>query len=396
MTQLQGLTPEMYKAIVAVVDDRMKSIRVTRREYDRLVAAQARTEAALDRLAEAQARTEARLDALAEAQARTEARLDALAEAQARTEARVNELAEAQARTEARVKELAEAQRRTEEALKALAEAQARTEARVKELAEAQARMEAEFQKYREASEARFARIEAALDRLAEAQARTEARVKELAEAQARTEARVKELAEAQARTEAEFQKYREASEARFARIEATLDRLTEAQAQTEAQLRDLVQVVKKMQDTLAAVKGRQLEFNYHYRAGAYFGPLLRRLRAFLPVELESELETRLSAEDFRDLLSLDLVVTGQPRHLPDAPQVWLAVEVSSVVDRHDVERAIHRAGLLRRAGLRAIPVVAGEDITVGAQRDAEAHRVVVLQDGQALFWEAALADVLG
>jgi DNA repair exonuclease SbcCD ATPase subunit len=336
MTQLQGLTPEMYKAIVAVVDDRMKSIRVTRREYDRLVAAQARTEAALDRLAEAQARTEARLDALAEAQARTEARLDALAEAQARTEARVNELAEAQARTEARVKELAEAQRRTEEALKALAEAQARTEARVKE------------------------------------------------------------LAEAQARTEAEFQKYREASEARFARIEAALDRLAEAQAQTEAQLRDLVQVVKKMQDTLAAVKGRQLEFNYHYRAGAYFGPLLRRLRAFLPVELESELETRLSAEDFRDLLSLDLVVTGQPRHLPDAPQVWLAVEVSSVVDRHDVERAIHRAGLLRRAGLRAIPVVAGEDITVGAQRDAEAHRVVVLQDGQALFWEAALADVLG
>jgi hypothetical protein len=382
MTQLQGLTPEMYKAIVAVVDDRMKSIRVTRREYDRLVAAQARTEAALDRLAEAQARTEARVNELAEAQARTEARLDALAEAQARTEARVNELAEAQARTEASVKELAEAQRRTEEALKALAEAQARTEARVKELAEAQARMEAEFQKYREASEARFARIEATLDRLAEAQARTEARVKE--------------LAEAQARTEAESQKYREASEARFARIEATLDRLTEAQAQTEAQLRDLVQVVKKMQDTLAAVKGRQLEFNYHYRAGAYFGPLLRRLRAFLPVELESELETRLSAEDFRDLLSLDLVVTGQPRHLPDAPQVWLAVEVSSVVDRHDVERAIHRAGLLRRAGLRAIPVVAGEDITVGAQRDAEAHRVVVLQDGQALFWEAALADVLG
>jgi hypothetical protein len=368
MTQLQGLTPEMYKAIVAVVDDRMKSIRVTRREYDRLVAAQARTEAALDRLAEAQARTEARVNELAEAQARTEARLDALAEAQARTEARVNELAEAQRRTEEALKALAEAQARTEARVKELAEAQARTEARVKELAEAQARMEAEFQKYREASEARFARIEAALDR----------------------------LAEAQARMEAEFQKYRAASEARFARIEAALDRLAEAQAQTEAQLRDLVQVVKKMQDTLAAVKGRQLEFNYHYRAGAYFGPLLRRLRAFLPVELESELETRLSAEDFRDLLSLDLVVTGQPRHLPDAPQVWLAVEVSSVVDRHDVERAIHRAGLLRRAGLRAIPVVAGEDITVGAQRDAEAHRVVVLQDGQALFWEAALADVLG
>ncbi|MGB9776606.1 MAG: hypothetical protein ACPL7C_08705, partial [Anaerolineae bacterium] len=251
-------------------------------------------------------------------------------------------------------------------------------------LAEAQARTEAEFQKYREQSEERFARIEAALNRLAEAQARTEAQVRELAEAQARLEERVSrleaivaELVEAQRRTD------------------EAIKALAEAQARTEAQLQDLIQVVKGMQDTLAAVKGRQLEFNYHYRAGAYFGPLLRRVRALLPVELESELETRLTMEDFRDLLALDLVVTGHPRHLPDAPQVWLAVEISSVVDRRDVERAIRRAELLRRAGLRAIPAVAGEDITVGAQRDAEAHRVLVLQDGQALFWEAALADVL-
>jgi len=322
VTQLQGLTPEMYKAIVAVVDERMKFIRVTRRDYDRLVAAQARTEAALDRVTAAQDQMRAILDRLAEAQAQTAAAL--------------------------------------------------------RELAEAQARTEEELRQYREASEARFARIEASLDRLAEAQARTEKRVDELAEAQRRTDESIKALAEAQARTE------------------KRVDELAEAQAKTEAQLQELVQVVKRVQDTLAAVKGRQLEFNYHYRAGAYFGPLLRRPRAFLPVELESELETRLSAEDFRDLLSLDLVVTGQPRHLPDAPQVWLAVEVSSVVDRYDVERAIHRAELLRRAGLRAIPVVAGEDITVGAHRDAEAHRVVVLQDGQALFWEAALADVLG
>ncbi|MGB9870605.1 MAG: hypothetical protein ACPLYD_02980, partial [Anaerolineae bacterium] len=216
------------------------------------------------------------------------------------------------------------------------------------------------------------------------AQARTEAQVRELAEAQARLEERVSrleaivaELVEAQRRTD------------------EAIKALAEAQARTEAQLQDLIQVVKGMQDTLAAVKGRQLEFNYHYRAGAYFGPLLRRVRALLPVELESELETRLTMEDFRDLLALDLVVTGHPRHLPDAPQVWLAVEISSVVDRRDVERAIRRAELLRRAGLRAIPAVAGEDITVGAQRDAEAHRVLVLQDGQALFWEAALADVM-
>jgi len=382
MTQLQGLTPEMYKAIVAVVDERMKFIRVTRRDYDRLVAAQARTEAALDRVTAAQDQMRAILDRLAEAQAQTAAALRELAEAQARTEEELRQYREA---SEARF---------------------ARIEASLDRLAEAQARTEEELRQYREASEARFARIEASLDRLAEAQARTEKRVDELAEAQRRTDESIKALAEAQARTEKRVDELAEAqrrtdesikalAEAQ-ARTEKRVDELAEAQAKTEAQLQELVQVVKRVQDTLAAVKGRQLEFNYHYRAGAYFGPLLRRLRAFLPVELESELETRLSAEDFRDLLSLDLVVTGQPRHLPDAPQVWLAVEVSSVVDRYDVERAIHRAGLLRRAGLRAIPVVAGEDITVGAHRDAEAHRVVVLQDGQALFWEAALADVLG
>ncbi|MGB9888367.1 MAG: hypothetical protein ACPLTQ_01690 [Anaerolineae bacterium] len=325
MAQPYGLTEEMYRAIIAVVDDRTQSIRVLRQDFDRLIAAQARIEEALDRLTEAHIRSEERFELRFE-----------------------------------------------------------RIEVVLAQLAEAQARTEAEFQKYREQSEERFARIEAALNRLAEAQARTEAQVRELAEAQARLEERVSrleaivaELVEAQRRTD------------------EAIKALAEAQARTEAQLQDLIQVVKGMQDTLAAVKGRQLEFNYHYRAGAYFGPLLRRVRALLPVELESELETRLTMEDFRDLLALDLVVTGHPRHLPDAPQVWLAVEISSVVDRRDVERAIRRAELLRRAGLRAIPAVAGEDITVGAQRDAEAHRVLVLQDGQALFWEAALADVM-
>ncbi|MGQ9468056.1 MAG: hypothetical protein ACUVSH_10910, partial [Anaerolineae bacterium] len=64
MEQDQGLTAEMYRAVVAIVDDRMKEIRTTRQDFDRLVEAQARTEAVLNRLTEAQARTEARLQEL--------------------------------------------------------------------------------------------------------------------------------------------------------------------------------------------------------------------------------------------------------------------------------------------------------------------------------------------
>jgi hypothetical protein len=248
-----------------------------------------------------------------------------------------------------------------------LVKAQAQTEARVRELAEAQARTEEEFRKYREASEARFARIEATLD--------------QLVKAQAQTEARVRELAEAQARTEEEFRKYREASEARFARIEAVLEQV--------------VVQLQKLTDRTGKLEGRLLELTYQQKAGSYFGHLLRRPRALLPAEIEDQLEGRITQEEFRELLAVDLLVSGRPRHLAEAPQVWLVVEISATVDRHDVERARQRADLLRRAGLRAIPTVAGEDATMGALEEAKTHKVLMLQDGRSWFWEEALAEVL-
>jgi hypothetical protein len=84
MGEVHGLTAEQYQAIVAIVDDRLEAVRVTREGFERL-------EIAIARLTEAQARTEARIDQLAQAQARTEARMDQLAQAQARTEAALQE-----------------------------------------------------------------------------------------------------------------------------------------------------------------------------------------------------------------------------------------------------------------------------------------------------------------
>jgi septation ring formation regulator EzrA len=174
MAEAQGITAELYRAIVTIVDDRVKEIRVTREDFDRLTQTVAQ-------LAQAQARTEQRLEELTQAQARTEQRVEQLegamqrlAEAQARTEERLDRL-------EAAVERLAEAQARTEERLD-------RLEAAVERLAEAQAR-----------TEERLDRLEAAVERLAEAQARTEERVDRL-------EAAVERLAEAQARTEQALQ----------------------------------------------------------------------------------------------------------------------------------------------------------------------------------------------
>jgi murein DD-endopeptidase MepM/ murein hydrolase activator NlpD len=174
MAEPQGITAELYRAIVTIVDDRVKEIRVTREDFDRLTQTVAQ-------LAQAQARTEQRLEELAQAQARTEQRLNELAQAQARTEQRLEELAQAQSRTDAAVQQLVQAQARTEQRVEQL-------EGAMQRLAEAQAR-----------TEERLDRLEAAVERLAEAQARTEERVDRL-------EAAVERLAEAQARTEQALQ----------------------------------------------------------------------------------------------------------------------------------------------------------------------------------------------
>jgi len=124
MTEASGLTAEMYRVVVAIVDERVKEIRVTREDFNAL-------QGVVQELAQAQARTEQRIEELAQAQARTEQRVEELAQAQARTEQRVGgleramqELAQAQARTEQRVEELAQAQARTEQQIEKLVEAQ--------------------------------------------------------------------------------------------------------------------------------------------------------------------------------------------------------------------------------------------------------------------------------
>ncbi len=219
----------------------------------------------------------------------------------------------------------------------------------VRELAEAQRR-----------SEECLSRLEETVAALAEAQRRTEQKVAELTEAQRRTEQKVAELAEAQRRTE-----------------------------QTVATLSESY---KRLEDRVGYLMGRSLEQEYREKAPAYFGRLLRRTRTVSPETLDEMLEDSLSAEELNEVLLLDLVVRGRPRLRPEIPEVWLAVEVSAVVDREDVERAQRRAALLQKAGYRAIPMVAGKWLTAGTEKEASAASVAVLQDGQVSGREEALA----
>lgn len=88
-----SLTPELYELIIKVVDDRVKEIKVTREEFDKLRKSMnkrfSRMERAINNLAEAQLKTEGELENLTSKVDHLTERVEALAEAQLRTEERL-------------------------------------------------------------------------------------------------------------------------------------------------------------------------------------------------------------------------------------------------------------------------------------------------------------------
>ncbi len=246
---------------------------------------------------------------------------------------------------------------------------------------------------------------------LAEAQRRTEQQVEELVKAQRRTEQRVEELAEAQRRTEErlealakrvdELAEAQKQSEERLTRLEAIVAELTEAQKRTEETLAALIKRVDHIEVRLVAVEqrlakvdGRTLELHYERKAASTFGRILRRAKVVDLGEFEDRVSPYLSGDELQDLWRIDLLVQGylrEPLKGDEKPEAYLAVEVSVLVDREDVERAKRRANILSKAGLLAIPVAAGEDLTERALQMAENEGVVLVKDGSVRFIEQAL-----
>ena len=135
-----------------------------------------------------------------------------------------------------------------------------------------------------------------------------------------------------------------------------------------------------------------------HYRIPAIFGFLLadgqdatqeviRHLRA-------AQQAGRLSAEEFQSVLDADLLWSGKLWETGE--EVVLVLEASWKVHESDVERAAQRAEVLRRAGLKALPVTAGEEWPEQVEALALQERVVVARDGRVddASWQAALAGL--
>jgi hypothetical protein len=173
----------------------------------------------------------------------------------------------------------------------------------------------------------------------------------------------------------------------RMDRVEAALERLAAAQERTEAALERLVATVERHSDQIGRLQGWQLEDRYRGRAAAYFSSILRRLHRLEDEEVATLVENAqdqgiITEVERRDALRIDVVVRGRRRN--DDQPAYLAVEVSAVVDEHDVQRAQRRAEVLARAsGVATMPVVAGEEITPEANEHAASRGVWRVLDGR-------------
>lgn len=223
-------------------------------------------------------------------------------------------------------------------------------------------------------TEEQLLRLEASVQRLVE-------QVASLFEGQDRILKRVNALEEGQKRLEDDVSELKKGQK----ELKNTVDKI-------DNKVGKLDNKVGKLDNTVGGLKGRVLEITYRGRAAALFGTRLRRPKIMELYTLVDTLEEALTPDEFDDIFRIDLVVAGKLRHVPDSPELLLAMEISSVVDRNDVSRAVHRASLLRKAGLHSVPVIAGEKVTEGASQTVREQNVAFVQDGHMELWNEAVA----
>jgi hypothetical protein len=244
--------------------------------------------------------------------------------------------------------------------------------------------------------------------------------LEELAEAQRQTEETLERVTERMERGFAEATAQRAEAAADRKRIWENIERLTErmergfaeAAAQRAEAAADRQRIWETMQQGFAeaaadrqemrqdigGLKGLTKEWFYRDRVAAIFGRLLtagrdatqeviRHLRA-------AQQASRVSAEEYQGVLNADLLWSGELWETGE--EVVLVLEASWKVHENDVERAVQRAEILRRTGLKALPVTAGEEWPQQVEALALRSQVVITRNGRVddVSWQAALASL--
>jgi hypothetical protein len=99
-------------------------------------------------------------------------------------------------------------------------------------------------------------------------------------------------------------------------------------------------------------------------------------------------------AAEYQSVLDADLLWSGKLWDTDE--EVILVLEASWKVHESDVERATQRAEVLRRIGLKALPVAAGKEWPQQVEALALREQVIITRDGRVddASWQAALANL--
>ena len=266
---------------------------------------------------------------------------------------------------------LTQAQQQRDEAFAAF---RAEVDRRFAELAEAQRRHYEEFIAHRAETDRRFAEMADTIRNLNETFAAHRQEFlehrQEFLEHRAETDRRFAELAEAQRRHYEEFVAQRAETDRRFAEMAEAIRALTQ-----------------RVSDLDGLTRGWIHEDRYRTRSRRYrhllLDPHILSVEEREQLLREAEAAGRLTAEEAAELDESDVLVRGRSR--ATGGEAFLVVEVSAKVDTDDVERAVERAEILRKARPEAevIPVAAGPEIHPLAARAARDHGVWWLTDGR-------------
>ncbi|MCS7200170.1 MAG: hypothetical protein NZ850_07480 [Caldimicrobium sp.] len=140
---------------------------------------------------------------------------------------------------------------------------------------------------------------------------------------------------------------------------------------------------VNHLKGEFGRFKGREYERKVKEKYYAILGRILKgsRILSFeeiLPILEQAEEEGSISAEEFEDVLRLDLLIEGKIK--ATLKPVILGIEISYRLYEEDLERSLKRALILGKILKKeVIPTVVGAEISEGLKEKAEEVGVLVI-----------------
>jgi len=226
--------------------------------------------------------------------------------------------------------------------------------------------------------------------------------VRSVAERQERMEKRLDQIEQRQEQMEQRMERMeqrQERMEQRQERMEQRLERMEECQDRMEQRQDRMERRLQRLETDVGHLKGTVKEITYRTNFLGYFGFWVlsaedpwRRLWEKIEEALQ---EGMLTQDELTDLRSADLLWLGVLRRGKFAGQeVLIVAEFSWTVQREDVERALRRASLARKAGFWSLPLVAGTEWeSAELKNEAIAKGVVCVENGRVdpLDWDTIL-----